>query len=347
MKEGKSLTDLAIELDRQVNAKHDYVADTRCLSMHSGSDRVILQMDTENQDFKPSRSAHSQIAQWANIPQAYYDRMPQDLKATNVNHWLQQSPAKRMVRTMDGQMRAFLSDRYRILDNYDLAQSILPVLQEVQDMKIISCELTERRMYIKALFPRIEDEVQVGDTVQSGVVISNSEIGQGSLRVEPLVYRLVCLNGMISNYSQKRYHIGKAAGVEEQARELFRDETLQADDKAFWMKVQDTVRASVNEASFKNIVASMRETMGLEMKDSPVEVVKRVQKSFGFNEQEGNGVLQHLIQGADLSAYGLLNAITRTSQDVEDYDRATELERIGGKVLELNQEQWKVLSEAA
>ena len=39
--------------------------------------------------------------------------------------------------------------------------------------------------------------VKVGDAVQAGIAISNSEVGQGSLRVEALDYRLVRTNGMI------------------------------------------------------------------------------------------------------------------------------------------------------
>ena len=67
----------------------------------------------------------------------------------------------------------------------------------------------------------------------------------------------------------------------------------------------------------------------------------------GLSDQERGGVLSHLIQGADLTAYGLLNALTRTSQDIDDYERATEFERMGGKVLELNQSQWRELAQAA
>lgn len=48
-----------------------------------------------------------------------------------------------------------------------------------------------------------------------------------------------------------------------------------------------------------------------------------------------------------LSRFGLYNAITRLSQDVESYDRATELERIGAQVIELAKPDWKVLAEAA
>ena len=43
----------------------------------------------------------------------------------------------------------------------------------------------------------------------------------------------------------------------------------------------------------------------------------------------------------------MVNAITRAAQEIEDYDRATELEKMGGKVLELAGHEWKRVAEAA
>jgi hypothetical protein len=54
-----------------------------------------------------------------------------------------------------------------------------------------------------------------------------------------------------------------------------------------------------------------------------------------------------LIEGGSLTQYGLHAAVTRAAQDVADYDRATELEYAGGKIIELPKTEWKVLSEAA
>ena len=67
----------------------------------------------------------------------------------------------------------------------------------------------------------------------------------------------------------------------------------------------------------------------------------------GFSKQEGSGILRHLIEGGDISRYGVLNAITRFSQDVEDYDRATELETAGGAVLEMRAKDWRDIAQAA
>ena len=79
-------------------------------------------------------------ATYVSLPdyQRMRDQAP-ELLAANVNEWFQQKPERRMVRTLDGQMRAFLSDRYRRLDNFDLALAVLPVLKEMgEGLKIVS-----------------------------------------------------------------------------------------------------------------------------------------------------------------------------------------------------------------
>src|ERR1043166_4992015 len=79
-------------------------------------------------------------------------------------------------------------------------------------------------------------------TARAGVVVSNSEVGQGSLRVEALDFRLVCLNGMIREAAVRKAHLGRGSRGQdaiEDAREYFRLETQQADDRAFFLKVQD------------------------------------------------------------------------------------------------------------
>lgn len=70
-------------------------------------------------------------------------------------------------------------------------------------------------------------------------------------------------------------------------------------------------------------------------------------RRFSLNEGEKNSVLQHLIQGGDLSRYGLFNAVTRSAEDQESYDRATEMERLGGEIIDLPATEWKEMALAA
>ena len=156
MKTGKTLTELAAALERQLQSKKDYVVDTRKLHMvEPGIGDVLLGMEHsgEYERLGLTDLAHRQIGETLGIPTRYYQKMREeapDLLANNVNSWFGRTPKKRMVRTLDGNARAFLSDRYARIDNYDVAKAVLPVLSDLPDIRFESCELTDSRMYISA-----------------------------------------------------------------------------------------------------------------------------------------------------------------------------------------------------
>lgn len=349
---GRSIGDLAQEIERRANAKRDYVANTKQVSFVASDDSKSVRLAIENTgEFDLTDHTHRQIGTHTEIPAKYYDRMRSnsaDLLIHNVNHWLANNPTQRMVRTLDGNARAFLSNRYRIIDNDQVAAAALPVLLEAGDIQVVSSEITERRLYIKALFPKIEGEVAKGDVVQSGVVISNSEVGLGGVRVEPLLYRLVCLNGLIaSSFGQRKNHIGRAFANSDEAYQLYSDETLQKDDEAMLLKIRDTVKAAADEAGFKRILDNAREAAELRIEGKIDEVVELTSKKFSLSEFEASNVLKRLIEGGSTSKWGLVNAVTATAHmDIEDYDRSVELERAGGAILDLNQSEWRQLQAA-
>lgn len=285
------------------------------------------------------------------IPFAYFERMRTEqapLLDRNVDTWLHHEPELRMVRTLDGQARAFLSDRYRRLDNYDLCDHVLPMLLELPDARFESTELTATRLYLKVVTPRVNIEIQPGDIIQAGVVISNSEVGQGTLSVQPLVYRLICKNGLIAaDRAMRKTHVGRLSDASLEEVTMFKDDTLQAEDKAFFLKVRDVVEAAVSEATFHQIAEKMRRTMGIRLNGDPVRTIDVVGTRYLLNESERSGLLRHLIEGGDLSGYGLVNAVTHFANEVNDYDRATEFEALGGKLIEQSKAEWDTLAEAA
>ena len=355
MKSGISLVEMAQEIQRQNDLKADYMLDTRSLRLEPFGGGLYLNAYDQSGDYaveplEVNAIAHRQIGTHLKIPAAYYDKMLEEypeLLAQNVNAWFQREPAVRMVRTIDGTARAFLSNRYRRIDNLDIAGIVLPVLQEMEGMHFESCQLTDSRMYIKVVNTRLEAEVVPGDIVQSGIIISNSEVGLGSVSIQPLVYRLVCSNGMVVNDAQtRRNHVGRVNEASENYQ-LYSEKTLEADDKAFAMKIQDTVRAVVDEVRFTRVVNMMREAKDAPMNTAAVHIVKLVSKDFHITDDESSGVLQRLIEGNDLTLYGLSNAVTRHSQDVKDYDRATALEGIGYNILSMPARQWSRINQMA
>lgn len=129
---------------------------------------------------------------------------------------------------------------------------------------------------------------------------------------------------VINDAKTRRNHVGRAATSEEDFS-IYSSETLLADDHAFVLKIKDTVRAAISEARFAQVVSRMRESTEamLDTKQLPA-IVKLASSSFGITEDESNGVLEHLITGGDFSLYGLANAVTRFSQDVESYLHAVQ-----------------------
>ena len=134
MKQGiRTIEKLYDELDRQREARTDLIANTKNLMVNSTRGTSLISVATDNDvlSYAVSEVAHRQIAERLNIPYKYYERMRLDypeLLDQNINGWLARTPEKRMLRTLDGKLRAFLSDRYRRCDNLELVDHVLPVL---------------------------------------------------------------------------------------------------------------------------------------------------------------------------------------------------------------------------
>jgi hypothetical protein len=370
MKQGRKLEDLLAELNRQANAKHDYIVDTREIRISADASRLLLPVTAE-MNIPPDQgnlliqnTAYNQIAEFCKIPKVYLDRMREkapELVATNIEAWFNKYPAPRMIRTLDTGARAFLSDKYRQLDNFDLASAVVPVLFDL-GVVVMSCEVTEDSFYLKVVDERIKNDVPAGhrigdgshvffDTVSPACVLRNSETGLGSLSVDYGIFTKVCTNlATLSKEGMRRAHLGArhAIASDENIVKLLSDETRAATDKATFMQVVDVIKGIFDPDRFKavtNRVAGMHEE-----KIAPAAVQKCVevtQKKFGLTETDGAAILAKLIEGGNLTRYGLMSAVTRAAQDADDYEKASAMEKIGGQIIDLTPQDWKVMAEAA
>ena len=137
MKSGRTLVSLAQELERQLHSKKDLIVPSQLVHHSTGDDgrtHIIVNEAGNPVRYGVTPLARRQLADKLKIPHAYFERMREEqpvLLDRNVNTWLQSEDDRRMLRTLDGQVRAVLSDRYRRLDNFDLAESVLPILQQL------------------------------------------------------------------------------------------------------------------------------------------------------------------------------------------------------------------------
>lgn len=352
-----TINELAAQLEAQQATKVDYVADTRRVGFFDVTGEAGFEGDfaitidgIDGQQFRVNDNAHQQIGGRLGIPRKYYERMRKDapqLLQRNVEHWLISEPEKRMFRTLDGDLRAVLSDRYRRLDNYDLAQHLLPELGAIDGLEYFVTALTPERMFIRATLPRLQGEVKRGDIVQAGVEISNSEIGHGSLQVRPYLLRLVCLNGMVSNVALRKYHAGARIQETEDVLGIFRDETIAADDRVLFMKAADLVRACLTEVSFNRIIEQLRDIADGDQIAAPVAAVETLSQKLDLTEGEGQTVLSFLASGGDLSQWGAVNALTQAAKSAETFGRLVELETKAGELAAMPAKEWAQVAVSA
>ena len=365
MKAGKTLAQLAQELERINATKRDFVVPTEMLKAEAlpnpETGKEALNLSIEGQSAYGVNSwTMGQLAQYADVPKQYLDRIAIEnpkLAARNINHGFESAVLdskkdgrneSRLVRTLDGNVRGLLSSRYRILDAHDMLEATLPTILENQ-MKVVSSEITDTRLYLKCLSPKLEAEVKKGDVVQMGLVVSTSDVGAGSVRVEPMIWRLVCQNGLIMPSSMRKYHVGKNQ-AEDAIRELLTDRTRELTDAAFWAQVRDVVIASMRPEMFQKEVDRLRVAANEEIKNFDLpRVVELTMKATGITgEGKKNSIVAALAngnEGAGLTRWGLINAMTRAAHDEDiSYDQSVELERAAGLVLELPRKDWEHIS---
>lgn len=365
MKTGKTLVQLAHALtDIKDNAK-DFVVPTEKLAAKVADNGAVVLGFQNGKEHAYSLNAwsRSQLAGYTDIPKNYFDRIVTenpDLAVKNINHGLARNAVQgkaegraesRMLRTVGGNVRGLLSSRYRILDSYDMLETVLPVA-ETHGLQVVSSEITDRRLFIKMLSPKLMTEVKKGDAVQYGLTISTSDVGAGSVRVEPLMFRLVCLNGMIANTAIRKYHVGRNQ-AESDIQELLSDRTKEVSDAAFWLQVRDIVLASLKPDNFEREVNRLRVAADMPIKNFDLpEVVELTMRAVGLTgENKSKSILAALAsgnEGAGLTQWGLINSITRAAQSDEfDYETSIEMERAAGQVLELPRKNWARIADAA
>lgn len=325
------LVSLIEELERQKKNSLDLIVESSSLKAIADKKSGVKLAVPEYGQFPLTDWAHGQLADKLGIPRRYYEKMREagkaELLAENINAWLSVKE-RRLIRILDGKIRAILSDRYRIMDNYDIIFLALDEFKRKETVEIFRIDLTETMLYLKAIDRTLTASIREEDIVYGGIIIRNSEVGASALRVEPFILRRVCLNGLILQHSLKKIHLGR------QTLEIgeinWSAETRELEDKALWSKVRDIIRATFNKEIFKGWVTRLRESTWIGI-EKPIEAINNIVKHLGLNEEQKTQLLMHF---SEKTKYGLINAITRLARDQQDTDTQIRLEEFAGKILE-------------
>lgn len=256
-------------------------------------------------------------------------------------------PHNVMLRTLGDTARAFVSNKYNPIDNYDIAKAILPIIGE-RDLQVIDGALTDLRMYMKIIIPGLTRVVPapeghsrlVDRIVGGGIMISNSEVGAGAVNVEYFIDEHVCTNGLIVESMLRRIHVGKNGGNGEDGfAEYYRDDTRRAIDDAFVMRLRDIIGAATLPAMLDKHVSRLTTARTDEITGDIETVVNNVAAKYNLIEDERTATFRAFCHDGDLSRYGVIQSLTSMAQD-RPYDRRVDIERGAASLLDLTPQQW-------
>lgn len=373
MKTGMTLETLLQTVIRENNAKKDYVTSTkdavRMVPMPTFPHNVAIVLkkdgETDLERFEITEHAHRQISSRLQIPWKYYFRMltdHTDIVMDSVNKLFEREPSSRLFRTLDGKLRAFLSDRYLRLDNYEVLGQALPAIRDSNiQTQMLASHVGENRMDLKVLFTgdelaqEITSKTRDGSPriVRPGFRLSNSETGMGSLKIEGFFFDSYCTNGcvfgMIEAFEYRRSHLGGKL-IEGTNFEVISDQTRQLEDQAIISHVTDVMKAMGNPEFSRQMGDKLRATASTPSVKDPVAAVEYAVQQLDLKESEKSGILETFIRDGDYSQWGLASAVTeQANRDEVDMDRVHEIEDLGAQILNFSLNRWNdfVMAKAA
>lgn len=362
-----TLEDLSHMLEDQQTRKVDIVAPASAIRSRKGVLRVkdvdpVLDEDgvtTANGFYLPTSIADEGLADKFGIPLTYLRRLRATHTALlddNINGWLQRDDRSFLLRCFraDGEgdsrrtagiVRAFLSNRFAIMDNLDALVAALDGVREAGvAVEVAGCDLTERRMTVRIECPAVRALAPTllagynapwrytqGDApvVFAGLVLSNSETGGGAYTITPRVTIEVCKNGMTVNRDAMRaVHLG---GILTDGTVKWSAETQSRAVALVRSKTVDAVRSFLSQDYLDTTVAQMDEVAGEPVES--VEHVERITKSLAFTQEQTTDILGYFIKGGQMTMAGVANATTSYAQIVEDPETAAMLEQGAARLL--------------
>ena len=323
------LEKLIEELEGQKPLKWDKKLNSYQIEMALDENHPVLQINGEK-FFPITKPCHNQIAEKLEIPFKYYHKMEgeaPELLAENVNTWLGKMNKEYFIRGLGDSIRAFLSDRYRVIDHLDVLYCSLNELQ-AHEAEIEDCYLSEIEMNIKVKSQQLKDFVRhKDDLIMGGLFFTNSETGHKALRVEPRLFRVKCSNGMIiEEFVTREIHIG--------------DDEF---DEVIYLSIRRSIRELFQR--FGEITLTLREATEVKIK-SPQKVIQNVVDQYRLSDAQKANILMAFGAEPEYDKYGIANAVTLAAQKEEVWEKSVEMERIGGNIITLPIEEFKALDES-
>ena len=336
MKKGHNIKEVVQKINNDVRYKKDYIVTLNALQINK-SEKVFPNIQVTDSPTQYNLTDHSlnQLCGRLEIGTNYINKclpVSQNLVAHNLNFWINKTKSRElMIRAFEQNdsklCRAIMSNRYKRIDNDVVANHSLNKLMDMNaDLKYSHYD--RDTLNITAVLPKLEGEVEKDDIVQGGITITNSEVGGGSLIIQPFIYRLICTNGMVApRYLNRFYakHVGKVIINPEKDEQWI----------TIIKKMQEQIELVSNPELFQENLQKLKDAT--EKTITSHEIVQLTKRQ-GISDSERAQIferLEHYVGDTfSTSKYKLAYAITNIANDEEKSDqRSRQLQELGGLII--------------
>lgn len=286
------------------------------------------------------RHAITQAAGRLGIPLTYIDALQDtekaagwgpDLLAHNLNTLLAHQPdgTRFLVRSVADEVRGFLSDRFRRLDSRPIVDTFVQKVSEMGALPVEGYAL-DTKIALKAVLPMVFEPLP-HEIMAFGVVLENSDFGNGALTMRSFMLRLWCTNYAIAEQALRTVHLGGRLAEEVE----WSDQTYQLDTARAASMIGDIVKGHLGPGNVDRLMGMIRKAG--EQKIDPREAVAFLRKTLTKGETDSVVAAFNSPDVENLPAgnttWRMSNAISWVAKNTEDEARKLDLMKLAGDVL--------------
>ena len=256
-----------------------------------------------------------------------YERRLMDMNpmllSKQFNYWKNMTDKPVLLRTKNSRIRGYLSTSYSIYNNSELCDTLKDISQNTDFGDPSSFYMDEKRFHIRFV---IDSPIDAGKTViglndilKTGVDITNSEVGAASVSIVPMVYRLVCTNGLRAwrrNSESEQLSFRHSRKDTSQFHSLINGAIVSALDS--------------NHELLDKFIASKQ----IDVLD-PNKIIEDLLTRNKFTQTDIKNVQEEYALEPDPTKYGIINAITGAAKKYGNEERL-QMESFAGKLLTLS-----------
>jgi hypothetical protein len=284
------------------------------------------------------RHAVRQMATTVELPMKFIDGLQntpefwaKELLAHNLQTVFSNRYAKDryLLRSIHGELRGFLSDRFRRLDSRPIVEAFAKAVQEKGALPYDGY-VTDTKIAIQAIMPEVYEPIP-GEMVAYGLSLENSDFGNGALSIRAYLLRIWCSNLAVTEEQMRQVHLGRR--LDDSI--LYSDETYQLDAATTVSALRDVIGAQLNAETLHSRMETIRQAnaTAVDPARSKEELRKLLLKSETDAVVEAYNSPDTYNLPAGNTQWRMSNAISWIAGKTEDAERKLEMMKIAGDML--------------